>query len=419
MPYQVKDISLAKEGLLKIEWAERQMLVLMNIREQFKAQKPFKGLKLGLCLHNTKETAVLVRTLVAGGAEVAICAANPLSTQDDVAAALAKDGINIFSWVNETPEEYNENINKVLDFKPNITIDDGGDLIFTLHTKRTELLDNILGSQEETTTGVIRLRALERDGKLKVPVIAINDTPTKRLFDNVLGTSQSTIDGILRATSVLLAGKNFVICGYGYCGSGLANRARGMGANVIVAEVNPVKALQAVMSGYNVMPLNEAAKIGDIFITVTGNRDIIRKEHMEVMKDGAILANTGHFNVEISVPDLESLSKGKRLVKKNVEEYTLKNGKRLYLLAEGRIVNLIAAEGHPSSIMDLSFSNQALCAEWVVKNKKELENKVYEVPKEIDEKVAYLKLDSMGIKIDQLTTEQKKYLDSWEFGTYG
>jgi len=419
MPYKVKDISLAKEGLLKIEWAEKQMPVLMNVREEFKASKPFKGAKIACCLHNTKETAVLVRTLVAGGAQVAVCAANPLSTQDDVAAALAKEGIDIYSWADETQEEYIENINKVLDFKPNITIDDGGDLVFTLHTKRTELIDGLLGSQEETTTGVIRLRALERDGKLKVPVIAINDTPTKRLFDNILGTSQSTIDAILRATSILLAGKNFVVCGYGYCGSGLAKRARGMGANIVVTEVDSLKALQAVMEGYNVMPMKEAAKIGDVFVTVTGNRDVIRKEHMELMKDGTVLANTGHFNVEISVKDLESISKSKKTVKKNVDEYTLENGKRLYLIAEGRIANLIAAEGHPSAIMDLSFSNQALCAAWFMGNHKSLDNKVYEVPKEIDQRVAALKLESMGIKIDQMTLEQKKYLESWEFGTYG
>lgn len=417
MPHKVKDISLAKEGVLKIEWAERQMPVLMKIRDEFKEFKPLKNVRISCALHVTKETAALVKTLASGGAEVALCAANPLSTQDDVAAALAKEGISVFAWSGETNKEYYENLNKTLDTKPNITIDDGGDSIFALHKTRTELIDGIFGSQEETTTGVVRLRALEKDGKLQVPVIAINDTPTKRLFDNYLGTAQSTIDGILRATSILLAGKNFVVCGYGYCGSGLAVRARGMGANVIVTEVDPLKALQATMTGYNVMPLKEAAKIGDIFVTITGNRDVIRKEHMELMKDGAILANTGHFNVEISIPNLEQISKSKRQVKKNVEEYTLKNGKRLYLLAEGRIVNLIAAEGHPSAIMDLSFSNQALCASWIVKNHDKLTSKVYDVPKEIDEKVAKLKLESMGAKIDSLTPEQKKYLESWEEGT--
>jgi len=417
MPYKVKDIALAEEGMKRVEWAENQMSVLMKIREEFRTSKPFKDVRIGCALHVTKETAVLVKTLVAGGAQVALAAANPLSTQDDVAAALAKEGISVYAWAGENNEEYYENINKVLDIKPNITIDDGGDLVFTFHTKRTELINNIFGSQEETTTGIIRLRALERDGKLKVPVVAINDTPTKRLFDNVLGTSQSTMDGIIRATNILLAGKNFVVCGYGYCGSGLTKRARGMGANVIVAEVEPIKALQAAMEGYNVMPLKEVAKIGDIFVTVTGNTSVIRKEHMELMKDGAILANTGHFNVEISLDDLNSLTKSKRQVKKNVEEFTLKNGKRLYLLAEGRIVNLIAAEGHPSAIMDLSFSDQALSARWLVENCKKLEPKVYDVPKDIDERVAKLKLESMGIRIDSLTDEQKKYLESWEEGT--
>lgn len=417
MPHKVKDMSLAKEGMLKIEFAEHQMPVLMKIREEFKDFKPFKGVKISCALHVTKETAVLVKTLVAGGTDVTLCAANPLSTQDDVAAALVKGGISVYAWAGETNKEYYENLNKALDTKPNITIDDGGDLVFTLHTKRTELIDNIFGSQEETTTGVIRLKALERDGKLRVPVIAINDTPTKRLFDNILGTSQSTIDGILRATSILLAGKNFVVCGYGYCGSGLATRAKGMGANVIITEVDSLKALQAGMAGYNVMPFKDAAKIGDLFVTVTGNRDVIRKEHMELMKDGAILANTGHFNVEISLNDLNSISKSKRQIKKNVEEFTLKNGRRIYLLAEGRIVNLIAAEGHPSSIMDLSFSDQALCAAWIVKNQGRLKNKVYDVPREIDERIAKLKLESMGVKIDSLTPEQKEYLESWESGT--
>ena len=417
MPHKVKDISLAKEGMLRIEWAERQMKALMVIKKQFGASKPFKKVKIACCLHNTKETAALVRALVAGGAEVALCAANPLSTQDDVVAALAKDGIAVYSWSGETQDEYYENINKILDFKPNITIDDGGDLIFTLHTKRQELLDGIYASQEETTTGVVRLRALERDGKLKVPVIAINDTPTKRLFDNVLGTSQSTIDAIIRSTGILLAGKNFIVCGYGHCGRGLATRARGMGANVIVTEVSPLKALEATMAGFTVLPMEEAAKAGDVFVTVTGNKNVIGKEHMLLMKDGAILANAGHFNVEISLNDIGSISKSRSQVKKHVEEYTLKNGKRLYLLAEGRIVNLVAAEGHPSEIMDLSFSDQALVAEWVVKNHGKLENKVYEVPREIDERVARLKLESMGVRIDQLTAEQKKYLSSWEFGT--
>jgi adenosylhomocysteinase len=421
MEYKVKDLTLGEQGKLQIEWAEKSMPVLLKIREEFEKKKPFKGLTISCALHVTKETAVLMKTLKAGGATVALAAANPLSTQDDVAAALTEEGIHVFAWAGETEEEYYWEyywcINQVLNFKPNITLDDGGDLINTIHSKRKELIENLYGSQEETTTGVIRLRAMAKDGALKVPVIAVNDTPTKRLFDNILGTSQSTIDGILRATNVLLAGKTFVVCGYGYCSSGLARRADGMGANIIVTEVDPVKALRAVMDGFRVMPLKEAAKIGDIFVTITGDKNVIRKEHMELMKDGAILANAGHFNVEISIPDLESLSKSKREIRKNVEEYTLKNGKKLYLLAKGRIVNLVAAEGHPSDIMDMSFSNQALCCEFLVKNHEKLEPKVYNVPKEIDDRVARLKLESMGIEIDRLTPEQERYLSEWKEGT--
>jgi adenosylhomocysteinase len=417
MEYKVKDLTLGEQGKLQIEWAEKSMPVLLKIREEFEKKKPFKGLTISCALHVTKETAVLMKTLKAGGATVALAAANPLSTQDDVAAALTEEGIHVFAWAGETEEEYYWCINQVLNFKPNITLDDGGDLINTIHSKRKELIENLYGSQEETTTGVIRLRAMAKDGALKVPVIAVNDTPTKRLFDNILGTSQSTIDGILRATNVLLAGKTFVVCGYGYCSSGLARRADGMGANIIVTEVDPVKALRAVMDGFRVMPLKEAAKIGDIFVTITGDKNVIRKEHMELMKDGAILANAGHFNVEISIPDLESLSKSKREIRKNVEEYTLKNGKKLYLLAKGRIVNLVAAEGHPSDIMDMSFSNQALCCEFLVKNHEKLEPKVYNVPKEIDDRVARLKLESMGIEIDRLTPEQERYLSEWKEGT--
>jgi adenosylhomocysteinase len=393
------------------------MPVLMKIKEEFEKKKPFKGLIIGVALHVTKETAVLVKTLKAGGAEVALCAANPLSTQDDVAAALTEEGINVFAWTGENEEEYYWCMNQVLNFKPNVTLDDGGDLVNTIHMKRQDLIKNVFGGQEETTTGVIRLRAMARDGVLKYAMFAINDTPTKGMFDNVYGTGQSTIDGILRATSMMIAGKTFVVCGYGRCGYGLASRARGMGANVIVTEVDCIKSLQAVMDGYRVMPLKEAAKIGDIFITITGDRDVIRKEHIELMKDGAIIGNTGHFNVEINVEDLESLSKSKREIRKHVEEYTLKNGKKIYLLGKGRIINLVAAEGHPSDVMDMSFADHALCCEYLVKNYKKLKPDVYNVPKEVDDRVAQLKLESMGIEIDQLTERQKKYLTDWKEGT--
>jgi len=415
--YKVKDMSLSEQGLLKIEWAEKHMPVLMSIRKEFEKIKPFKGLTIAACLHVTKETAVLVKTLKSGGATVTLCGSNPLSTQDDVAAALVKEGVNVFAWKGQNNEEYYWCVNKVLDFKPNVTLDDGADLISMIHNKRQDLLKNVLGGQEETTTGVIRLRAMAKDNALKYPVIAVNDTPTKRMFDNVYGTGQSTIDGILRSTNLMLAGKNFVVCSYGYCGSGIAERARGMGANVIVVEVEPIKALKAVMDGYKVMSLKEAARIGDVFVTSTGNKNVIRKEHIELMKDGAVLANSGHFNVEICIPDIEILSKGKRRIRDNVEEYMLNNGKKIYLLAEGRLVNLAAAEGHPSEVMDMSFANQALCCEYIVKNHKKMEIKVHDVPKEIDDKVARLKLVSMGVEIDELTAEQEKYLKSWEEGT--
>lgn len=415
--YKVKDLSLADSGRLKIEWAENHMPVLMKIRKEFEKTKPFEGIVIGACLHNTKETAALVRTLSAGGATVALCGSNPLSTQDDVAAALAKEGIHVFAWRGQTNEDYYWCINKILDFKPHITIDDGADLISTVHSKRTELIKNIIGGQEETTTGVIRLKSMERDGALKYPIVAVNDTPTKRLFDNWWGTAQSTLDAIMRATNVLLAGKVFVVCGYGHVGKGLAARARGMGSNVVVSEVDPLNALRAIMDGFRVMSINEASKIGDIFVTTTGNKNVVRKEHMLEMKDGTILANSGHFNVEISIPDLESVSKSKRTIRSNVEEYTLNDGRRIYLLAEGRLVNLAAAEGHPSEIMDMSFSNEALACEWLVKNDEKLEPIVYDVTKEIDERVAKLKLESMDIKIDELTEEQKKYLKSWQEGT--
>ncbi len=417
MDFKVKSYSLAREGRLKIEWAERHMPVLLAIRKRFKKKKPFKGLTIAACLHVTKETAVLVKTLRTGGATVALCASNPLSTQDDVAAALADEKISVFAWKDQTQKEYYWCLNQVLDFEPNITLDDGADLISTIHSQRQILLRNIYAGQEETTTGVIRLRAMAADGALKYPVIAVNDTPTKRMFDNVYGTGQSTIDGLLRATNVMIAGRDFVVCGYGYCGSGVARRARGMGARVLVVEVDPLRALKAAMDGFKVLPLKEAAKKGDIFITATGNKRVIRKEHIEVMKDGAILANSGHFNVEISLPDLKSLAKRKRKIRSDVDEYTLKNNKKIYLLAEGRLVNLAAAEGHPSSVMDLSFADQALTCAWITQNYKKLAPQVYEVPREIDEAVAAMKLRAMDIKIDRLTAEQKKYLESWKEGT--
>jgi len=414
--FQVKDKSLAPQGRLQIEWASAHMPVLNQIKSRFIKEKPFKGLTLGACLHVTKETAALVETLMAAGAKVALCGSNPLSTQDDVAAALADEGVHVFAWRGQTTEEYYKCIDKVLDFKPVITLDDGADLIGTLHSKRTELLKNVKGGTEETTTGVVRLRAMEQAGSLKYAIIAVNDAYTKYLFDNRYGTGQSTIDGILRATSVLLAGKNFVVCGYGWCSRGIAMRAQGLGANVIVTEVVPTKALEAAMNGLRVMPIAEAASIGDIFVTATGDINVIRKEHMQKMKDGAIMANSGHFNVEISLKDLEALSKAKRTMRPNLEEYTLKDGRKLFLLAEGRLVNLAAAEGHPSEVMDMSFANQALCAENIAKAGK-MQPKVYSVPKEIDESVAELKLKAMGINIDKLTAEQQKYLGTWEMGT--
>ena len=414
--FQVKDKALAPQGHLQIEWASAHMPVLNQIKNRFSKEKPLKGLTLGACLHVTKETAVLVETLIAGGAKVALCGSNPLSTQDDVAAALAEEGVHVFAWRGQTTEEYYKCIDKVLDYKPAITLDDGADVVGTIHSKRPELLKNVKGGTEETTTGVVRLRAMENAGSLKYAIIAVNDAYTKYLFDNRYGTGQSTIDGILRATSVLLAGKNFVVCGYGWCSRGIAMRAQGLGANVIVTEVVPTKALEAAMNGLRVMPIAEAAPIGDIFVTATGDINVIRKEHMQKMKDGAIIANSGHFNVEISLKDLEALSKAKRTMRPNLEEYTLKDGRKLFLLAEGRLVNLAAAEGHPSEVMDMSFANQALCAESIAKAGK-MQPKVYSVPKEIDESVAELKLKAMGINIDKLTAEQQKYLGTWEMGT--
>jgi adenosylhomocysteinase len=414
--FQVKNKSLAMQGHLQIEWASAHMPVLNQIKRRFSKEQPLKGLTLGACLHVTKETAVLMDALLAGGAQIALCGSNPLSTQDDVAAALAEKGVHVFAWRGQTTEEYYSCINKTLDYKPTITLDDGADLVGTLHSKRTEELSNVKGGTEETTTGVVRLRAMETDGSLKYPIIAVNDAYTKYLFDNRYGTGQSTIDGILRATSVLLAGKNFVVCGYGWCSRGIAMRAQGLGANIIVTEVIPTKALEAAMNGLRVMPIAEAAATGDIFVTATGDINVIRKEHMEKMKDGAIIANSGHFNVEISLKDLEELSEAKRTMRPNLVEYKLKNGRKLYLLAEGRLVNLSAAEGHPSEVMDMSFANQALCTEYLAKTAK-MPPKVYTVPRDIDETVAELKLKSMDIKIDELTAEQKKYLATWEMGT--
>jgi adenosylhomocysteinase len=414
--FQVKDKTLAPQGHLQTEWASAHMPVLNQVKRRFSEEQPLKGFILGACLHVTKETAVLMDTLMAGGAKVALCGSNPLSTQDDVAAALAEKGVHVFAKRGQTTEEYYWCIDKVLDYKPVITLDDGADLVGTLHSKRTEELNKVKGGTEETTTGVIRLRAMEKAGSLKYPIIAVNDAYTKYLFDNRYGTGQSTIDGILRATSALLAGKNFVVCGYGWCSRGIAMRAQGMGANVIVTEVNPLRALEAAMNGLRVMPLAEAAAIGDVFVTATGDINVVRKEHMQKMKDGAIIANSGHFNVEISLKDLEELSEAKRTMRPNLVEYKLKDGRKLYLLAEGRLVNLSAAEGHPSEVMDMSFANQALCAEYVAKSAK-MPPRVYTVPKEIDETVAELKLKAMNIKIDELTPEQKKYLATWEMGT--
>lgn len=415
MTYKVKDINLAGQGKKKIKWAEDHMPVLMEIRKEFEETKPLEGVTVGFALHVTKETAVLVKTLVAGGANVAIAGCNPLSTQDDVAAALASEGVNVYAWRGLNNEEYYDCISKVLDHNPNITIDDGCDLITVVHKERPELLKTLKGGCEETTTGIIRLKAMEEDNALKYPILAVNDAMTKHFFDNRYGTGQSTIDGILRATSVLIAGKNFVVAGYGWCGRGLAMRAAGMGANVIITEIDPVKALEARMDGFRVMTMEDAAPIGDIFITATGNLNVIRKEHMEKMKSGTVLGNTGHFNNEVCVPDLDKLSVNKETIRDNTEEYTLKNGNTIYLLAEGRLVNLASAEGHPSEVMDMSFANQSLGVKYIAEN--DLEVKVHDMPEEIDNRVAALKLKTMGITIDELTDEQIKYLSSWEHGT--
>jgi adenosylhomocysteinase len=416
--YDIKDAKLAEGGRRRIDWAEREMPVLRLIRERFAKERPLKGIRMSACLHVTTETANLAQTLHLGGADLVITASNPLSTQDDVAAALVNIyEVPTYAIKGEDNVTYYKHIKAALDHAPQVTMDDGADLVSTLHKERRDLLKNVMGGTEETTTGVIRLRAMAADGALNFPVIAVNDAQTKHFFDNRYGTGQSTIDGIVRATNVLLAGKVFVIAGYGWCGRGLAMRARGMGANVVVTEVDPLPALEAVMDGFRVLEMTEAARIGDIFVTVTGDLNVIDKHHFEVMKDGAIVANSGHFNVEINIPALEKMSKEKRLVRPFVEQYVLADDRRINLLGEGRLINLAAAEGHPASVMDMSFANQALSVEYLVKNADKLEKKVYSVPEEIDSQIALLKLDAMGIQIDKLTPEQQKYLNSWEEGT--
>ena len=415
--YDIKDIKLAAEGKQKIEWAERNMPVLRLIRERFKKDQPLKGMNIAACLHVTTETANLMLTLKAGGANAFLCASNPLSTQDYVAAALVKEyDIPVAAIHGADNKTYYKHIDMALDVNPHMTMDDGCDLVGVLHQKRRNLLGNIIGGTEETTTGVIRLEAMAADGALEYPVIAVNDSKTKHFFDNRYGTGQSSLDGILRATNVLLAGSTFVVAGYGWCGRGVAFRAKGMGANVIVTEVDPVKAIEAVMDGFWVMPMSKAAPMGDIFITLTGNKNVIRLEHMNKMKDGAIICNSGHFNAEIDIPAIAKAASKRRVVRPNVEEFTLK-GKRIMLLAEGRLINLSAAEGHPAMVMDMSFANQAFAAEYMVANHKKLEKKVYVVPEKIDANIAALKLKSMGTSIDRLTPEQKKYLASWQEGT--
>jgi adenosylhomocysteinase len=441
MDYDIKDISLAEKGRLRVEWAAMAMPVSKLIRDRFEKEKPLKGIRLSACLHVTTETAVLMKTLLTGGAQVSLCASNPLSTQDDVAAHLVKDlNLPVFAIKGEDSETYYTHIQKALAFFPNLTMDDGADLVSSFHfialkkwgelsssvrkwaeglppSKREEMIKGLIGGTEETTTGVIRLRSMERTGVLKFPIIAVNDAETKHFFDNRYGTGQSTMDGIIRATNRLMAGSTFVVSGYGWCGKGLSMRADGMGANVIVTEVNPLRALEAVMDGYRVLPMAQAAEVGDIFCTVSGNVNVIRKEHFLKMKDGAIVANSGHFNVELDLGGLREVTASRREIRDYVEEFQLKNGRKIYLLGEGRLINLASAEGHPSSVMDMSFANQALSAEYLVKHHQTLEKKVYEVPHEIDREIARMKLDSMGIQIDQLTDEQEHYLTSWEMGT--
>ncbi len=416
--FHVKDTNLAEGGRRRIEWAEREMPVLRLIRERFAKERPLEGLRLSACLHVTTETANLVRTLQVGGADIVLTASNPLSTQDDVAASLVSHfEIPVFAIKGEDNVTYYKHLNAALDHRPQLTMDDGADLVSTLHKERRELLKDMVGGTEETTTGVIRLRAMAADGALSFPVIAVNDAMTKHFFDNRYGTGQSTLDGIIRATNILLAGKTFVVAGYGWCGRGLAMRAKGMGANVIVTEVDPLPALEAVMDGYRVMPMEEAAKVGDIFVTLTGDINVVDRKHFETMKDGAIVANSGHFNVEINIPALEEMKVEKRLVRPFVEQYTLKDGRQIHLLGEGRLINLASAEGHPASVMDMSFANQALSAEYMVKNAGKLEKKVHSVPEEIDRMIARIKLEAMGVAIDALSEEQVNYMNSWQEGT--
>ena len=418
MNYDVKDIKLAKKGALRIEWARNNMPVLGLLARRFKKEMPLKGRKVAACLHVTTETGVLMEVLKVGGAEIYLCASNPLSTQDDVAASLAKNlKISVFSIKGEDTKTYYKHIEAVLAAKPDITMDDGADLVSSIHRKAPDAHRNIIGGTEETTTGVIRLKALAEEGKLRYPIIAVNDAQTKHLFDNRYGTGQSTVDGIVRATNKLIAGSNFVVAGYGWCGKGVAMRAKGMGANVIVVEVDPLRALEATMDGFRVMPIKDAARIGDIFVTVTGDIHVIRKEHFQIMKDGAIVCNSGHFNVELEIGALEKLSKKKKEIRDFTVEYILRDGRKIYLLGEGRLINLAAAEGHPAQVMDMSFANQALSAEYLCRNHRKLSPQVYSVPQDIDAGIAALKLKSLGIKIDSLTPEQKKYLASWELGT--
>ncbi|HWR72164.1 MAG TPA: adenosylhomocysteinase [Nitrospirota bacterium] len=418
MKYDVKNVKLAEKGKLRIEWANQSMPVLNLIKQRFQKEKPLHGVRLAACLHVTTETASLMQTLKAGGAEIVLCASNPLSTQDDVASSLVKhDSIPVFAIKGEDAKTYYKHIQATLDLKPMMTMDDGADLVSVLHTQRKNLLVNVIGGTEETTTGVIRLRSMANSGVLKYPIIAVNDAQTKHFFDNRYGTGQSTMDGIIRATNRLIAGSIFVIAGYGWCGRGLAMRAKGMGANVVVTEVDPLKSIEAVMDGYQVMPMADAARIGDIFVTVTGDIKVIRAEHFKVMKDGAIVCNTGHFNVEIDLDALFKMKKKKRQIREFVEEFTLPNGRKINILGEGRLINLAAAEGHPSSVMDMSFANQALAAEYMLKNSMKLKKDVYPVPMEIDKNIARLKLNAMGVKIDKRTAEQEKYLASWEMGT--
>lgn len=415
--YDIKDPALASEGQLRAEWAGREMPVLASIRERFEKEKPLKGTRIAGCLHITAETANLVEALVAGGAEVTMCASNPLSTQDDIAAFLVREGVPTYAIKGEDAETYHKHLTAALETRPHLTLDDGADLVAALHGERTDLAADVLGGMEETTTGVIRLKALASQGKLKYPIVAVNDSDTKHMFDNRYGTGQSTLDGIVRATNILITGKTVVTVGYGWCGKGFASRAHGMGAHTVVCEVDPVRALEAVMDGHRVMPMSEAAKIGDIFVTVSGGMKGVDKRHFEVMKDGAIVANSGHFNVELNIEALEAMSTGKRRVRQFVDEYTLSDGRKVFLLGEGRLINLAAAEGHPSSVMDMSFANQALASEYVVGSHHTLTPGVYTLPGEIDKEIARLKLEAMGMPFDSLSDEQAEYLSSWEVGT--